>query len=108
MNLIFILTMPRNNSWNGRWSGAESLYAVVRKVSAKKAAELDGKSFSYNFGDGWIAAIRIHIPRDAIDTRQTRKNSRGFCGYDWMVDSIVNDGGIYGPTQPKPELQETA
>lgn len=30
--------------------------------------------------------------------------SAGFCGYDWMIDSIRYDGAIYGPTQPKPEL----
>lgn len=36
--------------------------------------------------------------------RTIRKKSEGFCGYDWMVDSILNDGAIYGPTQPKPVL----
>lgn len=104
MNLIFILEMPGNNAWNGRWSGEGNLYAVIRKVSPKKAAQLDGKSFGYNFGDGWRASVRVHIPRDSIDTRQARKNSKGFCGYDWMVDSIIRDGSIYGPTQPKEAL----
>lgn len=103
--LIFILEMPGNNSWNGRWSGEGKLYALVKKVSAKKAEALDGKSFSYNFGDGWRASVRVHASRDAIDTRQAKKNSRGFCGYDWMVASILSDGAIYGPTQPKPEPQ---
>lgn len=102
MNMIFILEMPGVNSWNGRWSGAGKLYALIRNVSKKKALELDSKSFGYNFGDGWHASVRCHIPRDSIDTRQARKNSQGFCGYDWMVDSIIHDGVIYGPTQPKP------
>ncbi len=37
MNLVFTLTMPNNNSWNGRWSGAGNLYAKVLALgSAKK------------------------------------------------------------------------
>lgn len=103
MNLIFILTMPNNNSWNGKWSGAGNLYALIRPVTKKKAEALNGKTFSYNFGDGWRASVQVFAPRDRIDTTQTRRNSKGFCGYDWMVDSILRDGAIYGATQPKPE-----
>lgn len=100
--------MPGNNSWNGQWSGAGKLYAKIHKVSDKKSLELDGKSFSYNFGDGWRASVRAHASRDSIDTKQFRKNSKGFCGYDWMVDSILSDGAIYGPSQPKPSKEVTA
>lgn len=105
MNLIFILTMPGNNSWNGRWPGEGKVYAMKRKVSGKKAIELAGKSFGYNFGDGWYASVRCTKP-DAAESRRLMKASQGFCGYQWMVDSIIQDGAIYGPTQPKPEKRE--
>jgi len=105
MNIAFILSMPNVGSWNGKWSGENSVYAIVKSVSGKKRiAKLQSLvgSYSYNFGDGWRAAIAVQIV-DAKEARQIRRISSGFCGYEWMVDSIISDGAIYGPTQPKPE-----
>jgi len=105
MTLAFILTMPGNNSWNGKWSGDGKCYAVVRSYTGKRAKRLEliaGHSFGYNFGDGWFARVEVKTV-DASESRRLRKASQGFCGYDWMIDSIVEDGKIYGPMQPKPE-----
>lgn len=33
----------------------------------------------------------------------------GFCGYEWMIDSIIRDGDIYSTIKPKPfAVQEAA
>lgn len=100
--LLFKLTMPGNNSWNGKWSGEGSCYALKKRVKESTAEKLSGQYFGYNFGDGWRAGVEV-IASDAKTTRETMKRSKGFCGYDWMVDSILHDGAIYGPTQPKPQ-----
>lgn len=104
MIVSFELSMPGCNSWNGRWSGEDRLHVLVKSFPRKNASNLPFKLgyYSYNFGDGWGAGISV---REVTSTaaRQLRKDSAGFCGYDWMVDSIIADGAIYGPTQPKPE-----
>ncbi len=85
--LIFELSMPSNNSWNGKWSGENNKYTVARKVSKKRALELEDY-YHYNFGDGWAAGVSVREanPRE----RATNK----FCGYEWMIDSIIDNGKI--------------
>jgi len=111
MYLQFTLSMPNVGSWNGKWSGRENLYALVHSFSTQKAkakaAELLAKrSFYYNFGDGWGASVGV-TEITSTEARRVRKASKGFCGYNWMVDSILADGTIYGPTRPKPEPVQT-
>ena len=60
------------------------------KLNIEKAKTiLKKKYYHYNFGDGWSAGINVS-EIDAKDAMWFRKNSNGFCGYDWMVDSIVD------------------
>lgn len=97
--LIFTLTMPGNNLWNGRWSG-DQLYAAKRKVKDSKAGELAGKAFSHNFGDGWRACVSVRCPVDSADTRKTiKRSSVGFGGYDWMIDNILRYGQTREPVE---------
>ena len=97
--LIFELSMPNRASWNGKWSGDEKLYAKVcpinksKKSGAKAEKIIAGSPYVYNFGDGWTACINVHKAEGA-QIRNIRKNSLGFCGYDWMVDSIKYKGEI--------------
>ena len=99
MILSFELSMPKNNSWNRRWSGENNFYAKVvnfgrNKEKAHKAREiLDKGRFYYDFGDGWNARVIVREV-DGAEASKIRKKSRGFCGYDWMVTSIMNDGYI--------------
>lgn len=106
--VIFILTMPGVNSWNGRWSGEEHLYCISRGFPSSKAGqervkkfmgESEEKAFGHNFGDGWRARVTARIVR-GVDAKRMLKKSKGFCGYDWMVDSIVRHGAIYAE-EPK-------
>lgn len=90
--------MPGRNSWNGRWSGEETLYAIVRPIrNTQKHREAcqkiaDGISYSHNFGDGWRASVSVQIVNDPAKIRKIKKASRGFCGYDWMVENIISHG----------------
>jgi hypothetical protein len=95
MLISFELSMPGANSWNGKWSGDGKCYAIVR--SYRKPMFKLGY-YSYSFGDGWRAAVTVRECSPAA-ARKLRKQSRGFCGYDWMVDRIVNYGKILNDAQ---------
>ena len=98
MLIAFELSMPGRNSWNGKWSGENRLYVIVKSLRTNPPKL---GLYSYDFGDGWRANIAVREVTSAA-ARTLRKQSNGFCSYDWMVDSIIRDGDIYGPTQPKP------
>lgn len=90
--LAFYLSMPGCPSWDGKWSGDGKFYAkVVSKRTKEK--ELDGKSFTYRWSDGWCARVDVRKV-DAQTARKIRKKSQGFCGYDWMITSIIENGEI--------------
>jgi len=98
MLVEFKLSMPGVNSWNNKWSGSENYYAVVKKFTTKPMKEkakdlLEKEYFSYNFGDGWCAGVSVK-KIDSTEARKIRKKSNGFCGYDWMVSSIIRNGNI--------------
>ena len=100
MILSFTLSMPNNNSWNDKWSGEDNLYVIIKsflKRSSVQAQEiLDKGSFYYNFGDGWGAGISVK-EITSHEAAKLRKKSQGFCGYDWMVNEIIQHGEILGP-----------
>ncbi len=99
MILCFVLSMPNTGSWDGNWSGDSELFAKVVNFGLsnekKQHAEsiLDQGSFSYSFGDGWRAGIKVH-QIDSKAAAKIKKKTSGFCGYDWMVDSIKKHGLI--------------
>lgn len=105
----FQLTMPNVGSWNGRWSGADSKYYIIKRISDRylnskewfKDFLKNGKdSWHYSWNDGWGANVRAEII-DSTESRKRKKLSAGFCGYDWMVDSIM----WYGKIQSTKERQ---
>lgn len=59
MNLRFEITMPNNNSWNRVDTGNKGGHFAFRDVDKTTAEKLDGKSFYYNFGDGWGANVLV-------------------------------------------------
>jgi hypothetical protein len=99
IKLCFELSMPNVGSWNGKWSGRDNYYAIVRSSScSKKSVEkferiANEGYYHYNFGDGWSAGVTVKKV-EGPEVRKIKKNSRGFCGYDWMVDSILENGTI--------------
>lgn len=89
----FVLTVPKHNTWNNRWSGQNDFFCVVRLVDKNKAEEIDGKSYDYDFKDGWMNRIHCEIiKRD--EAKKLIKRSSGFMGYEWMIDSIIKNNKI--------------
>ena len=93
--LSFELTMPNVGSWNGKWSGADKKYYVIRSVDNKTFEKIAGdsetplrKDYYYNFGDGWGANVCVE-QINAKEANKRRKISKGFCGYEWMINSIM-------------------
>lgn len=99
MILCFELSMPGVASWNGKWSGEGSYYAIVKNLGKSQEAEKNAKEilskgyFTYHWTDGWSAGVKVRAV-DAREAAKARKKSRGFWGYDWMVDSIISDQEI--------------
>lgn len=102
MILSFTLSMPNANTNN--WTGRDKLYVLVKSFGRNQEAAEQAQSilnagyYRYNFGDGWCAGITVEqvTPKEA---RRLRRKSDGFCGYEWMVHSIINNGKIIASTQ---------
>ena len=81
--------MPSNNSWDGKWSGTKKNYTIRKNITDKTLTELFGdktsNSWYYNFGDGWTAKVTGTL----LNKGERAKKSDGFCGYNWMVNSII-------------------
>lgn len=103
--VLFRLSMPSVNSWNGRWSGEEKNYVLVKSVPDVRAAELGlPKSWTYSFGDGWVA----RVSGCEMGPGERKPKSDGFCGYDWMVANILRWGTASCQCEwvPDPKWQE--
>ncbi len=94
----FKLTMPGRNSWDGQWSGESRNYTLVRDLDEAKAAQIDGRSWSYGWPDGWRAEVSARVVQEAEEL----KPSHGFHGYDWMVASILRYDKIYADLEAPP------
>jgi hypothetical protein len=98
---VFILTMPSNNAWNGKWTGEGRLFCIVKRYQ-KNSPILKNVDKSnchyYDFGDGWGAFVKIERI-DADKAKLYRKKSKGFYGYDWMVNEIEEHGRILSRTE---------
>lgn len=97
MILAFELSMPGVNSWNGKWSGEDRKHVIVKSFRSKKMQNklrpLVGEKHYYDFGDGWTAGVKV-FQVDSNQARRLRKQSVGFCGYNWMVNSLIDRGYI--------------
>lgn len=114
MRVEFKLSMPDRASWNGKWSGEDRNYTIVKTLGKKDVARVfdtlaDGaamsldrsrKSWSYNWPDGWCALVTARV----VPVGERLKKSDGFNGYDWMVASILEFGKIYASHQ-RPDRQ---
>jgi hypothetical protein len=97
MLVSFELDMPNPPSWNGKWSGEGKLYCVIRNVGSSRDArakweKLIGR-YSHRWEDGWTAIITVREVTSTAAIRM-RKQSAGFCGYEWMIDAIAKHGKI--------------
>lgn len=107
MHVSFELSMPNRGSWDGKWSGESRKYVRVLTVSGSKATRAKFErligSHYYNFGDGWGANVTVtEVGGD--QKRKLVKQSAGFCGYDWMIDSLRFHGKIMNEQQRRAHL----
>jgi hypothetical protein len=96
MIMCFELSMPNIGSWNGKWSGSNNVYAVIRFTDNKNVylpKRGESKSWDYNWDDGWSARVTARAIY-AKEKEKIKNISKGFCGYEWMVDSIIRSGKI--------------
>ena len=98
--IVFELTMPNRGSWNGKWSQEHKQHFIFDRDINVPNKEVIGKDFSYNWDDGWTACV--HVSRvNSKEVNKLRKINSGFCGYDWMVNSIKKHGKIIPPSKEK-------
>lgn len=86
--VAFTLTMTGVPSWNGKWSGEGRLYCRIKLINEPQTRWELPTDFRYRWPDNWEANIHMEIV-DGNKARRLRKASDGFCGYDWMIDSIL-------------------
>ncbi len=78
----------------GKWTGGGKPYVRVRRYPSDHADKILARgSYYYNFGDGWGASVAVEQV-DSKEAAKLRRRSAGFCGYDWMIDSIERHGRI--------------
>lgn len=109
MQIAFTLSMPTVGSWNGKWTGADRLHCLIRSFTGKKKIEqaerlLEKGSWHYSWGDGWGASICAEKV-DGREAARKRRKSSGFCGYDWMVDTIIRYGKPMATHELKKHLE---
>ena len=90
--IVFELTMPHVGSWNGKWTGADRRY-IRTKDERKVPKEYWDKDFHYRWDDWWGACVTVKRTT-ANEARKLERWSDGFCGYDWMINSIIKRGYI--------------
>ena len=110
MLVCFNLSMPNVGSWDGKWTGADNLHARVKSFRSKKdiamiEEKLGKRSYRYDFGDGWSACV-VLTEITQKEANRIKRKSTGFCGYDWMIDSILDFGKIMNSVD-QAKLSET-
>lgn len=98
VHVAFFLSMPSCPSWNGKWSGEGRKYVIVKRFTTAKGGQLAAEmiahgSYWYSWSDGWGAQVSVKEV-DGREAARLRKESNGFAGYDWMVESIMSYGKI--------------
>ena len=94
---LFTLTMPGVGSWNGKFSGEGEYYARIKKVlnhGKPLYKNIEEKNYYYHWDDGWTAKVNMTLVTEK-EAKSALKRSRGFLGYEWMIDSILTDGKIH-------------
>ena len=96
-HLLFTLTIPKPPSWNGKWSLAHEKHTRARTFLDNEYYQLPlniiGTHY-YRWNDGWTAQIDVTVTNSDRKKERHLKNSAGFCGYDWMIDSLLKCGEI--------------
>ena len=99
--IVFELTMPNRGSWNNKWSGDGRRFIRCRSelgFSKETLKNIVNKDFTYSWNDGWTACVSVR-KTDCRTAKKMMRDSAGFCGYDWMISSIIRNGYIVSPSE---------
>ena len=94
--VLFTLSMPRNNSWNNKWSGDDRSYCISKVAFRRNKPvypNLKEGNYIYDFEDGWVANVNVKFVTPS-EAKAAMKKSDGFCGYGWMCDELMATGKI--------------
>ena len=96
--ICFELTMPNRGSWNGAWSGENKGHFIIHQFTKQQLSKIPHiiGAWDYSWNDGWVARIESYTVDSKTAQRLKRRNA-GFCGYDWMVASIIKNNKIIYP-----------
>ena len=85
--VIFQLYNHRENTLSKLGFSDHTLYTVRRELTPQKAEELLG-SYKYYISKGFSICIEVRYLKIA------EEHSNDFCGFEWMIDSIIEKGKI--------------
>lgn len=95
MYICFRLTVPKVRIRNGNFKGNDNIYAKVinfyrySKEQMEQARKILKKKHYHSWwNDGWKISVSV-MKVNAKEARKIKRESYGFCGYDWMIDSII-------------------
>lgn len=110
--LLFEYGHKTIGSHNGKWGGQTLVFAKSKRLYKEQEQFLQSKGISTNlgdqttffhdFGDGWTAKVTMTVGR-VRDFKEIMKQSKGFYGYDWMIDNILKYGRILTQEELKAE-----
>jgi len=108
MLVSFELSMPGRSSWVTGPLTKGKLYCRIKNVGVSKKARAKWEKLighhHYRWADGWAAQVTV---REVTSTaaRKLRKDSQGFCGYDWMIESLARFGAILDRKQQREQVK---
>lgn len=102
--ILFELTMPHVGSWDGKWSEEKGTHIIVKPEREVRKFLWD-QDYYYSWPDGWTCCIKCKRI-SAAEARKLASKSSGFCGYNWMVDSIIHYGSIMTKSEQIEYLQK--
>lgn len=83
-------------------SNSSKKYYVIRKISdkildekihLKEIKENGPKKYCYRWNDNWNAEIQVKFITSK-EAKKLRNIEETIPGYDWMINSIINNGTI--------------
>ena len=94
MLVSFELKMCNVGSWNGRWTGSEMRYIIIRtlhkEVAEKILGDKESDSFHHRWDDGWACNVYVNKIDAGTKKSLSKHLKNGFCGYEWMVSNIIS------------------
>jgi hypothetical protein len=104
--VLFTLTMPRNNAWNGKWTGDGKCYCISKSLRGI-SKELKEGNYQFDFEDGLVANVNVKFVTPS-EAKAAMKKSAGFCGYDWMWVELYNTGKLTPTSTAKTNAMKEA